>query len=353
MPRPTSFQPGPSCTGRPGVVDPVRVDETGEWGPTSKQARGRRWRRTSRGLYVPAAVDPTPEQRIAEAAAVLPAFGGVTGWAALRWQGAHWFGGLAPDGRTPLPVVLATSEADIRSQPGILVSAERLSPHELVRHDGLPITTALRSVTFAMRHAATVRSAVVVADMAMYADLVSLEELLGWALLNRGWTGCPQLREAVALADENCWSPQETRALRLPWMLDAGLPRPLMNRPVFDREGRHLGTPDLLDEEAGVAGEYDGPLHLAGARRALDIRREAEFRRVGLETFVVTGADAGDPLGAVRRMQEARARARFEAPSTRAWTIDPPHWWIRTDSVARRRALDDRQRQELLGYRIG
>src|SRR4051795_2610430 len=112
--------PGPSRTGRPGLVDPMRLDPTGEAGPTTAQARGRAWRRSSHGLYVPSEVDGSvPEQRIVEAAAVLPAYGGVTGWAALRWMGASWMTGLAPDGHTPLPVVLVTAGDDVRPQQGI------------------------------------------------------------------------------------------------------------------------------------------------------------------------------------------------------------------------------------------
>ena len=43
---------------------------------------GPRYRRTSHGLYLPVDIDGSvPEQRIVEAAAVLPAYGGVTGWA--------------------------------------------------------------------------------------------------------------------------------------------------------------------------------------------------------------------------------------------------------------------------------
>ena len=67
------------------------------------------------------------EQRIVEAAAVLPAYGGVTGWAALRWMGAQWMSGLSSDGQTR-PVVLVTAGDDIRPQAGIDVSAERLKP---------------------------------------------------------------------------------------------------------------------------------------------------------------------------------------------------------------------------------
>jgi hypothetical protein len=299
---------------------------------------------------VPAQVPLTPEQRIVEAAAVLPSFGGVTGWAALRWLGATWFDGFAFDGRTPLPVVLATSESDIRAQPGIEVSAERLGPDELTVHDGLAITSALRSVIFGMRHAPGVRSAVVVADMAMYADLVSLEELESWATVNRGWTGCPQLREAVSLAEENAWSPQEV-LLRLTWMLDAGLPRPRCNVPVFDLSGRHIGTPDLLDEEAGVAGEYDGSFHLAGRARAKDVRREADLRSVGLEYFPAVAGDWLDRAALVERMLATHARARLANPQARRWTTTPPPWWISTETVSQRRALTSSDRARLLARR--
>jgi hypothetical protein len=269
----------PSATGRRGLVDPVPPDPRGLRGPTPKEARGRNWRRTSRGLYVPAEVDGSlPEQRIVEAAAVLPAYGGVTGWAALRWMGAQWFGGLAPDGTTVLPVSLATAGDDIRPRTGIQVSAERLNPTELIVVDGLRVTTAARSVCFEMRYAASVRGAVVVADMAMQADLVSPSELPAFVAGLSGWTGVPRCRAAMPLTSENSWSPRETSHLRLVWVLDAGFPTPLCNVPIFDRRGRHIGTPDILDAEAGVVGEYDGSVHLLRAQRA---RAYAVRRRSG------------------------------------------------------------------------
>ncbi|WP_151084244.1 hypothetical protein [Nocardioides cynanchi] len=345
---------GQSATGRPGLVDPVRRDPAGLRGPTPKQARGRYWRATSHGLFVPADVDGSvPEQRIVEAAAVLPSYGGVTGWAALRWMGARWFGGLAPDGLTELPIWLATAGDDIRPQPGFQVSAERLNPIELMVVDGIRVTVPVRSVTFEMRYAASVRSAVVAADMAMQADLVSPSELVDFVAGLSGWTGVPRCRAALPLTSENSWSPRETSHLRLVWVLDAGLPPPLCNVPIFDRSGRHIGTPDILDEEAGVAGEYDGALHLEGSQRARDVRREEAFRSVGLEYFTVLASDARDPFDVVRRMRATRARARFAAPSDRAWTVDKPPWWIATETVDQRRALSDAQRERLLRHRAG
>lgn len=336
---------------RAGLVQPVRVDPSGANGPTKNQARGKRWRRTSHGYYVPAGVDGTlPEQRIVEAAAVLPAFGGVTGWAALRWGGGAWFDGTAAGGRVARPVVLATGYCDVLSQAGVTISQERLGPTELIELDGLPLTSMVRSVVFEMRYASTLRLAVVAIDMAAYNDLVSLEEVADYALSHPGWTGIPQVRKAIALADENSWSPWETR-MRLAWVLDAGLPRPLCNVPVFDRVGNHIGTPDIFDEEAGVVGEYDGSLHLEGAQRARDVRREELFRRHGLEYFTMLAGDAADPTRLVDRMLATRRRALWRAPAERSWSITPPAWWTESDTVVRRRELDATARARVLRLR--
>ena len=87
---------GPREGLRPGTVWPVGIDPWGTDGPTRGSARGPRYRRTSHGLYVPADVERTVEQRIVEAAALLHGWGGVTGWAALRWLGGYWFDGWQP-----------------------------------------------------------------------------------------------------------------------------------------------------------------------------------------------------------------------------------------------------------------
>jgi hypothetical protein len=337
--------------GRPGVVVPVPVDATGRHGPTKGQARGPRWRRTSHGLYVPAGVDGTiPEQRIVEAAAALPEVGGVTGWAGLRWAGGWWFEGRTGDGADNRPVPLAVGFHDIRPQTGIEVTQEHLDLQEMTALDGLPMTTVQRSLGFEMRYAGNLRNAVVAFCMAAYSDLVSIEEMNAFFDRHRGWDGIRLVRAAMALAEENCWSPQEVRML-LVWLLDACLPPPLCNRPVFDRSGRHVGTPDLLDVEAGLVGEYDGPLHLQGGQRRKDRDREEAFRGVGLEYFTVLTGDLGDRARTAERMRRARSRARFEAESRRAWTIEPPHWWTPTFTVEQRRNLTPAQQARVLGYR--
>jgi hypothetical protein len=304
------------------------------------------WRQTSHGFYVQWWVDSdVVEQRIVEASMVTPAYGGaVTGWAALCWEGGRWFGGVGRDG-TRLPVTV--TGVGVRPQRGVRISAERLNAHEIVAYDGLLITRSLRSTLFEMRYASHLWEAVRIASMSAFSDLVSVDELWAYALAHPGMTGIPQARDATALADENCWSPMEVTML-LVWGLVAQLPRPLMNQPVFDLAGRHVGTPDLLDVESGTYGEYDGAFHLDGRRRRRDQEREDAFRSVGLEPFVMLAGQSDDEVAA--RMVAARERA-LRLGNTPRWTIEQPSWWIPTQTVAQRRALSERDRLRLLAHR--
>ncbi len=300
---------------------------------------------------MPVSVDgAVPEQRIVEAAAVLPDFGGATGWASLRWAGGVWFDGTTVGGQALLPVTLATGYSDVRSQAGIVISQERLGPGEIEELDGMRVTTLVRSLCFEMRYASDKREAAVLLDMAAYSDLVSIEEAAIYALAHPGWTGIPQCRDALSLADENSWSPWESR-LRIVWVVDGGFPRPWTNCPVFDRYGCHLGTPDLLDEEAGLAIEYDGAHHQEHGQRRRDRDREQAFRGVGLEYLTIMRGDFANRYVLAERLADARRRSRWSSTARREWTIDLPPSWTPTFTVEQRRNLDDQQRARLLRLR--
>lgn len=345
LPSPANRSHSPA---REGVIWPFRVDPQGRNGPTRSRAAGPRWRRTGRNLYVPASVPRTPEQRIVEAAAVLPKVGGVTGWGALHWWGAGWFTGTASDGNTPLDVQLACYHR--RPMPGITICEEGLNPRDLAVLDGVRLTTPVRSVCFLMRYAPNLLDAVRAFDMAAYNDLVSLHEITTYAREHGTWTGIPQCREAIRHCDENAWSPREVD-MRMLWTEEAGLPRPLTNRPVFSLSGQLIGTPDLIDPEAGVIGEYDGALHLASEQRTVDVRREGAFRAAGLEQVTMMAGDLGDHGHVIGRLRQAYARAGRQPTSDRAWTITPPPWWTPTHSVELRRTLSAEQRAHYLAIR--
>src|SRR4051794_16942740 len=226
---------GPAPT---GLVVPVPVDPLGIGGPTRGQAAGPHWRRTSHGLYVPADVDGSmPEQRILEQATRLPPEGAVTGWAACRLHGASFFDGLLPDGCTRMPVPLVVGpQRRIRRDDNVTVSYERLGVVDRVTRYGIACATVRRGLFDAMRGADSVREAVVSMDMMAAAELTSIRRMRDYCATRPGWAGVRQMRAALDLASEDSRSPNETR-MRLVWVLDAGLPVPAVNQPVYDLRG--------------------------------------------------------------------------------------------------------------------
>lgn len=333
------------------MVWPVGIDPRGAEGPTRGVARGPRWRRSSHGLYVPAEVERTVEQRIVEAAALLRGWGGVTGWAGLRWLGGYWFDGMQPDGRTPGPVPLAVGQNHPMSdQAGVLVSNAGVAPHHQMRLDGVRITTPVRSVTFEMRRAGSALEAATTFAKASYGDLVSIVELMDFTERElNGKTGVARVRDAWPLLTENAWSPMEVEMYHH-WTVLADCPPPLFNVPVFDLAGRHLATPDLLDPVKGVAGECAGAVHVLQAVRDHDVGRDGIVRRAGIEPVTMVAADRSEPDAFVHRLHDAYARVSRLPASERTWTIVQPAWWTDTSTVARRRALSKRQRAVALRW---
>jgi hypothetical protein len=267
--------------------------------------------------------DDVVEQRIVEQAARLPDRGAVTGWAALRLMGGAYFDGSAGGGRTRLPVPLAVGRAGtLKSGRGALVSREPLEESETHLVQRVRCTRPTRALFDEMRRTGDPRAATVDLDMAAAARLVAIWEMADYAAARTTWRRASVVAAALPWADERSRSPAESR-MRLVWVLDAGLPPPLCNRPVFDLRGRHLGTPDLLDVETGVVGEYDGAVHLRTVRRARDIARECRFRGTGLEYFTIVGTDLHDGDLVVERMLTTRNRA-LSLDRPRGWTIEPP-----------------------------
>lgn len=302
-------------------VPPVRVDRAGRTGPTPGQARGPHWVRTSAGLYVPAGTDRTrPEQRIAEAFAAAPSGAAVTGWGALRMHGAAFLDGVGRRG-DPIPVQLRVPPATHPAAPAGAVYV-RTPPNACGRIRGVTCTDAVTAVFDAARLCRDVRAAVVVIDMAAAARLVPVAEIKDLVASRtwRGVPGVPLVREALRLVVDRSASPPESR-LRLVWLLDAGLPSPLVNVPVYDRRGHLIGIPDLLDLVAGLCVEYDGDDHRDPVRHSDDVDREARLRAVGLEVTRVTGRDLARTSELVLRLSTARQRARFLPDSERAWVI--------------------------------
>jgi hypothetical protein len=247
-----------------------------------------------------------PEQRILEQAARLPPGGAVTGWAACRLAGAGLIDGLAADRRTALPVPLALGERGrVRGDRQVVRLYDALGVDDVVILHGIRATAVLRAAYDAVRLASDDREAVVVLDMMAAARLLSRRRMTAYVATRAGSAGVAANRNALSSASEHSRSPNEVR-LRLIWEKDAGLPPVHVNCPVHDLAGNLLGIADLLDEEAGLAVEFDGADHRRARRHADDVRREDRFRRHGLEVTRVTGLDLRDRLLVVARLRAAR-----------------------------------------------
>lgn len=111
------------------------------------------------------------------------------------------------------------------------------------------------------------------------------------------------------------------------WVLEARLPRPHVNPPVFDLGGELLGFPDLLDAEAGTVFEYDGSGHREELQHASDNNREELFEEHRLLVGRVTRVDMRDRAAVARRMVSTRRRGLGRDRRADRWTLElPPDW---------------------------
>jgi hypothetical protein len=278
---------------------------------------------------VPASVEPDRlEQRILEASCRLPEGGAVSGWAALRMAGGNLFDGSL-DGRDRLPVDLVVAPpADVRAGPGVRRHRAALAASEVVERYGVPCTTVERALLDVAAWTGDLREVVVSFDLALSAQLTDRRRLASYLGTRApGTRGLARAREAAALAEDRVLSPKET-PLRLTWLLDLRLPPVRCNWPVADGSGRRIGRPDLVCEELGVVGEYDGEEHRSRARQHHDVRTEDAYRNAGLECFRIVGADVEDPRVMQRRMLHAVRRAAASGtPRTFLLAANPGRLW--------------------------
>lgn len=111
-------------------------------------------------------------------------------------------------------------------------------------------------------------------------------------------------QEVLPFLDPRADSPMETRTRLV--MIDGGLPRPVVNRPVFDSAGGWIACPDLQYPRFRVAIEYEGEHHLTRDQQRSDIRRDEAYRDEGWILIKVTYEDVMyRPATLVERIRRA------------------------------------------------
>lgn len=298
------------------VVPPRESAVLDEDGVAEHLLRTSRYDRTSRGLYVPGGTTRSPAQRIVCAAALLPRGAAIGGWAAGHVHGADLLDGLDRH-RAELPVdVLLPPGLHRLALAGVRYRRVALGPDDAVWHGDLRVTSPLRTAVDLACWAGSTVEATVVLDLMLGAGL-GLEELRAVRVHAR--RGAVAARAALDLVRPGSRSPGETR-LRLLYLEEVGHVPVLLNPTLLDTRGNVVAMPDLFDEEAGLALEYDGASwdseralgHRDARQHREDNAREEEMERLGVRV-VRAGAD---DLGAYRRQTSYRlGRARADGLS--------------------------------------
>jgi hypothetical protein len=262
--------------------------------------------------------------RLAAARRLVPCDAPLGGWAALAWLGVTALDGrTGPGGATLLPIPVCTGPAGrVRPRPGLAIDRSTLMAIDLVEHDGALVTTAERSCLDVMRFSGA-EEGLVAADAAVRAGLTTREQLVEALDRMVGLKGVPQARIAVPLVDGRAESGPESR-LRYVWIVEAGLPVPLVNPILVDEDGRFVARVDLLDPEAATVGEYDGAHHRDLQQHTADNVREEDVEGLNLEVTRSTALDLWPHRPRlVARLATARRRGMSRDRSKDAWGFRP------------------------------
>jgi hypothetical protein len=253
-----------------------------------------RYRAVLPNVYLPRHVEASLELRSEAAWLWSRRRGVIAGAAAAAMHGAQWI----PDG---VPVELIYTNP--RTPPGVLTRRDNLLDNEIQIVEGIHVTTPERTA-FDIGRRGAIRSAVVRLDALARATGFKIEDVLGVAAGHPRSPGVRRLESALELVDAGAQSPRESY-LRL-LLIDAGLPRPQTQIPVFGADGMPVAYLDLGWEDRMVAVEYDGDQHRTDRRQYVkDIRRLELLEEIGWSVVRVVAEDP--PAVILRRVRAALA----------------------------------------------
>ena len=193
----------------------------------------------------------------------------VTGVAASALHGAEWV-----DAHIPIELIYESHPPE-----GIVARNEGIAHDEVTCVDGVPVTTVARTA-FDLGRYQPRDKAIARMDALMRAAPFSSEEVLLLAKRYRGARGVKQLKDALPFVDGGAASPRETWLRML--YIDAGLPKPTTQIPIFDTDGTLLRTVDMGWEDFKVLSEYDGDQHRTDRPQYVkDLRVIPKIERLG------------------------------------------------------------------------
>lgn len=251
--------------------------------------------RLFRDVYVSRDADITAALRARAAWLWTGRQGVVAGFSAAALHGSKW---------VESGMVVDLIHDNRHRQPGIRAHGDRIEDDEIIAIDGMAVTSPPRTA-LDLGCWYPITAAVAGIDALARATRIKAADVELLAGRYSGRRGIAQAREAIALFDSGAQSPKESW-LRIV-LVQAGLPPPQTQIPVFDHFGEPVAYLDMGWEELKVAVEYDGEQHRTDRRQyTWDVRRLETLERLG---WIIVRVVAGDrPADIVRRVRAARAR---------------------------------------------
>ncbi|MBW0103201.1 hypothetical protein I4I78_12295 [Pseudonocardia sp. KRD-291] len=177
----------------------------------------------------------------------------------------------------PLRTVHVTRDARSggRTSRHVQLHAAPIGPDEIVVIDGLAVTTLARTVVDVAR-TAPFETAVTIADAALFSRQLTWPEV-DEAMVRAGRRrGGPASRRVVAFANGLADGPGESRSRVR--MSGLGIPRPVLQHVVRDRDGLFVAQVDFWWPGSGVVGEFDGLIKYGRSLKPGEESAEAVYR---------------------------------------------------------------------------
>ncbi|GIE79230.1 hypothetical protein Aph02nite_51800 [Actinoplanes philippinensis] len=262
------------------------------------------WQRLLHDVYIHRDVPLDHRTWCRAAALILPPGSAIGGLSA-----AHLWGLEIKGSRVSLALPRARS---FRPHPHLVTHRTTLTPADLTRHEGMPVTTPERTA-FDLGRRLNRADALALLDAMLHLHVLRLEVVQEMTRRRFTWPGSSVLADLIRFADPRAESPMESR-LRL-LLIDARLPPAIPQLEIHDNAGCFLARADLAWPEADLIAEYDGDHHRERAQFRHDVTRLNALRMAG---WTVLRFTADDVLRHPRRLVATVSAALAEAAERRS-----------------------------------
>lgn len=263
--------------------------------------------------------EPPADPRLIRIRAALekaPSGAVLCGWAAAVLHGvpAEFLDGTL-DGTRLAPVDLSVPDnAGSYDTGGLRPRRSRVPAVHRTEVDGALVTSPERTALDLARWAPFEARRLAMLDLSFRFGLIAPESFGEFLDPLGGLHRIGRVRDLVPLMSEHAESLPESE-MRYHWVR-VGLPAPLVNQPIHDRFGQFVGRPDLFEEESGLAGEYQGYVHLLDKAPEHD---RARFERFGAMNMTVVDIWKSDGGQVGDKLLEGYAIATARDPRLDSW----------------------------------